>query len=280
MIDQMVPQRDVGAMIHGQKLFDNRLDYAVSISNGEINGNGDDNQSKDVVGRIVVRPFANWDATPWLQYFQAGMAATYGIEQEPASPSTLKTPSQVPWFMFFPTVHSDGERYRLCPEVSYFCGGFGVMAEYYFEMHRYSPLGQGSPIDRDVGFEGFQVTATYLLTGERRTTYSAPIDPLHPIDPLAPLSGTGAWELLARVSRLKVDSAAFQPGPGQLADPARSSSGATEMTLGFNWYLNNYVRWQFNWEHDWFDQQVQQATVPPSRYQHQDALLVRLQLIF
>jgi hypothetical protein len=82
------------------------------------------------------------------------------------------------------------------------------------------------------------------------------------------------------VSRLKVDSSAFQPGRGQLADPTRNSSGATEMTLGFNWYLNKYVRWQFNWEHDWFDQEVQQATVPPSRYQHQEALLVRLQVIF
>lgn len=280
MIDQMVPARDVGAMIHGEKLFGNRLDYAVSISNGEINGNGDDNQTKDVVGRIVVRPFAGWEAAPWLQLFQAGMAATYGIEQEPASPSTLKTPSQVPWFTFNSTVRSDGERYRLCPEVSYFYDAFGAMAEYYFEMHRYSPLGQGSPLDRDVGFEGFQVTATYLLTGEQRTMYAEAIDPLHPFNPCAPLSGFGAWEVLARVSRLKVDSSAFQPGRGQLADPTRNSSGATEMTLGFNWYLNKYVRWQFNWEHDWFDQEVQQATVPPSRYQHQDALLVRLQVIF
>ena len=40
MIDQLVPARDVGAMIHGHEIFDGRFEYAVSISNGEINGGG------------------------------------------------------------------------------------------------------------------------------------------------------------------------------------------------------------------------------------------------
>src|SRR5262249_35010810 len=156
-----------------------------------------------------------------------------------------------------PAVRSDGPRYRLSPEVSYFFRSFGFMAQYYHELHRYSPTGQGSALDRDVAFDGFHVTASLLLTGEERTTYSEPIAPLRPFDPCHPLAYPGAWELLARVSRLKLDNAAFQPGPGQLVNPARNSSGATEMTLGFNWYLNKNVRWQFNYEHDWFDDEVQ-----------------------
>ena len=44
LIDQLVPARDEGIMVHGQKLFGNRLDYAISFSNGEINGNIDTNE--------------------------------------------------------------------------------------------------------------------------------------------------------------------------------------------------------------------------------------------
>ena len=49
-------------MVHGENVFDNRLDYAVSISNGEINGNSTDlNNHKDVDGRIAIRPLNNPD---------------------------------------------------------------------------------------------------------------------------------------------------------------------------------------------------------------------------
>ena len=49
------------------------------------------------------------------------------------------------------------------------------------------------------------------------------------------------------------------PGLARLADPTKYSSGATEMTLGLNWYLNRWVRAQLNWEHVWFDDPVLQA---------------------
>lgn len=34
---------------------------------------------------------------------------------------------------------------------------------------------------------------------------------------------------------------------GPLANPLLYAQGATEITLGFNWYLNRFVRFQFNW---------------------------------
>ena len=34
IIDQLVPARDEGVMIHGQKLFEDRFDYAVGVFNG------------------------------------------------------------------------------------------------------------------------------------------------------------------------------------------------------------------------------------------------------
>ena len=58
------------------------------------------------------------------------------------------------------------------------------------------------------------------------------------------------------------------------------SQGATELTVGFNWYLNKYVRLQFNYEHDWFDQPVQLGPGASGRVKDQDTLLTRLQLNF
>jgi phosphate-selective porin OprO and OprP len=82
------------------------------------------------------------------------------------------------------------------------------------------------------------------------------------------------------VSRLEVGSAVFAPGPAGLADPALSSSGATELTLGFNWYLNEWVRVQLNWEHAWFDDPVRLGPGPQGLFRTHDAALARFQVIF
>ena len=58
MMDQLCPQRDEGAMIHGEKLFCGRFDYAFAVSNGDPNDSSiDDNNNKDLNARVVFRPF-------------------------------------------------------------------------------------------------------------------------------------------------------------------------------------------------------------------------------
>ena len=52
------------------------------------------------------------------------------------------------------------------------------------------------------------------------------------------------------------------------------------MTLGFNWYLNAWVRTQFNWEHGWFDTPVRLGAGPSGLFNHQDTLGFRFQVIF
>ncbi|HMF12474.1 MAG TPA: hypothetical protein VKE94_09220, partial [Gemmataceae bacterium] len=65
-----------------------------------------------------------------------------------------------------------------------------------------------------------------------------------------------------------------------LANPIGNSDRATELTLGFNWYLNAWVRMQFNWEHAWFAQPVRLGPGPDGLLRHQDSLLTRFQVIF
>ncbi len=289
LIDQLVPSRDEGLMIHGQKLLGDRLDYGISVSNGEINGDFDSSELKDLNGRIAVRPLNSADLWPVLRGLQLGIAGTTGVQQEPVSPNALRTPATVLWFQFNPAVRADGLRNRWSPEVAYFYGPLGLAAQYFHQEQRLRPafFGPGSQFVVDVPFEGFYVMGTLLLTGEeRQMTYSLPVIPLHPFNPCHPCACAGAWELVARVSRLTVGDEAFTPfstsrtSTVSLADPTRFSSGATEMTLGFNWYLNAWARVQFNWEHAWFDDPVRLGPGPGGLLKHQDSLLSRFQIIF
>ncbi|HEV8001053.1 MAG TPA: porin, partial [Planctomycetaceae bacterium] len=259
IIDQLVPARDIGAMVHGEDLFNGKFDYAASISNGEINGNfTDSNNHKDVDGRVALRPFNdpdNWEA---LRYIGVGVSGGFGIEQEAMSPNILRTPDTVPYLVFNAAARADGLRTRLCPEFDYFWGPFGFLAEYY-EQHqdiRASATGAGAHFLEDVPFRGYMFLSTLFLTGEKRTTYSQQIFPVHNFDPCHPISCPGAWELVGRFSSLDVGDIVYSPGAAALANPATTANVASEYTFGFNWYFNGYVRMQFNYEHDMFNRSV------------------------
>ena len=88
-----------------------------------------------------------------------------------------------------------------------------------------------------VPYDGFYVMGTLLLTGEQRTGYSQQIFPRRPFDPTCGCRGLGAWELVGRASWIQAGDVVFAPGAARLADPSLFSNAATEMTLGFNWYL-------------------------------------------
>jgi phosphate-selective porin OprO/OprP len=282
LIDQLVPARDEGVMIHGRNLLENRLDYAVSVSNGEINGDIDTNGNKDLVGRLAVRPFRPPFSLPFLEGLQVGISATIGKEQESLGSVILRTPAQVPWFQFNSAVRADGMRTRYSPELVYFFQGFGIATQYLHEDQQVRPnsVGPSSRFLLKVPYQGFYVMSTLLLTGEERTDYSQPIAPLRNFDPLHPLASPGAIELVARISKLHVNSKVFTPGVLNLADPTKFSDGATECTVGFNWYLTKWVRMQANWEHAWFDQPVLLGTGPFGKLKEQDTIITRLQVIF
>ncbi len=286
LIDQETPQRDEGLMIHGRKLFGDRFDYAFAISNGDQNDTGvDSNNAKDFNTRMVVRPFDKDDE--WLHGVQFGCSYGVGIEGAPygtnnvaPNPSTLVTPAQFEWFAFSTTTGSAalqaGERTRVSPELEYFHGPLGFATQY-FEMNQQFQLSTAHSHAVTVPFNGFYIMGSYLLTGETRYDYTEQIDPINPFLPYAPVASPGAWELLFRVSRLDL-------GPQVFTDHLVSPTGeysreATETTLGANWYLNKWVRTQFNWEHAWFAEPVEVGNEPHPLH-HEDCLYCRFQIIF
>ena len=285
MIDQFVPARDIGVMLHGENLFGKRFDWAIGAFNGETNGDADTNQSLDVAARVVGRPFAGDEMPIWLRYFQFGASGTFGQENETMSPITLKTPATVPFLTFnntspSPLTKAYGTRTRLIPEASYFCGPFGCYAEYLIMDQDMQSTVAKSKLDQ-IPIDGWVVFASLLLTGETRNTYNEQLRPLAPFDPRNPFHNPGAWELIARMSEVHVSNQIFATGASQLADPTKYANQATEYTVGFNWYWNAWVRVQFNAEHDQFNEPVMLGTSKLSgQLFGQNTLYTRFQIIF
>ena len=279
LIDQFAPARDIGVMVHGQNVLDHHFDYAIGVFNGEINGDGDTNQSPDIAARFVARPFAGDSMPIWLRYAQVGVSGTFGQENEPMSPTGLKTPDTVPYLVWTAGTRAYGTRTRLVPEYSYFCGPFGFYAEYLTEDQEMLAAAAKAKV-QNVPFNGWVLFGSVLLTGETRTAYSEQLAPLAPFDPHCPFKNPGAWEFVVRVSQLNTGTQVFQTGANQLADPTKYANDATEYMIGFNWYLNAWVRVQFNAEHDHFDNPVLLGAAKTGLLPNQNSLFTRLQIIF
>lgn len=288
LIDQLTPARDLGVMVHGEKLFGDRLDYAFSVFNGEINDDYDQNNGKDLAARLVVRPLNSESWAECLRGLQLGIAYSWGSDNEPVStttPNTIRTPDQVPFLVFSSAARADGVRSRVSPEIVYFWEQFGFAAQYYYGEQHFLPAA-GAPFLVSVPESGFYVMSSYLLTGETRTTYSQPVVPFNDFDARHPFANPGAWELIARVSELRYADDVFQTFKvgkhvyGPLADPALYSQGATEFDVGFNWFLNKYIRVELAYEHDWFLDPVRLGSGASGRLDHDDSIITRLQLAF
>lgn len=91
-------------------------------------------------------------------------------------------------------------------------------------------------------FPGAYLHVRYLLTGEvvpysRTNGVFGRVKPDRPLQPAC--DQWGAWEIGARLSYLDLNGDAL-PGPGRRL---------TDVTVGLSWYLNDHVRFQWNWIH-------------------------------
>jgi phosphate-selective porin OprO/OprP len=91
-------------------------------------------------------------------------------------------------------------------------------------------------------FPGAYAHVRYVLTGET-IPYNHANGVFGRIKPAAPVDfwcgQYGAWELAARVSYLDLNGEAL-PGPGRRL---------VDTTVGLNWYVNDYTKFQLNWIH-------------------------------
>ncbi len=261
----LVPNRDVGVMLHGD-LAGGALSYAAGIFDGAPDGGSVDldvNDGKDVAARLFISPFKRGRGA--LKELGIGIAGTTG-RQLGALPA-YRSGGQVSLLSPVQGITADGLRRRLSPQLSFYRGRFGLLAEYAWSE---SWLKQASSGTR-AKFSGraWQATATLTLTGEP-ASYSG----VRPRDAFEPGQGKwGAVELAARVNGFDLGAGAFRDG---LVDPAKSVRTARAWALGVNWYLSRNVKQVVDLERTTFGGGAAGGSDRPA----ENALFIRTQLSF
>jgi phosphate-selective porin OprO/OprP len=237
----LVPDRDVGVQLHGD-LFDGAVVYAGGVFNGVgdgVNGDLDNNDKKDLEGRIWVRPFAPLSIEP-LAKLGLGIAATRGTHVGPLP--GYKSTGQQTFFNYAATAWAVGTHRRLAPQASYYVGPFGISAEY---VRSSQIVATSSVAPQLVNHEAWQVEASLFVTGEE-ASYTT-VTPKNQLDPGH--GKFGALEVAGRVAQLRIDDAAFTLG---FADRNASAAKAKEWAVGLNWHMArnfklmaNYVKTTF-----------------------------------
>ena len=206
----LVPNRDVGVQLFGD-LAASRLQYQVGAFDGAPDAaisDGDVSTGKDVVGRVLLRPFATSTVLPDLGL---GVAASRGTEQGTLTATALpsyKTTGQLSLFKYRAdgtaanTVIAQGRRTRVSPQGYLYAGPVGVLAEYVQSTQHVKRAASAAALTTSA----WQVSGGWVLTGERES-YTG-IAPNHPLDG-GSTGGLGALELVARYGALTTDADAF-----------------------------------------------------------------------
>lgn len=272
ILDNLAQARNIGAMVYGEKLFGKRLDWYFGAVNGLRDSDFEEKRhEKDLVGRVAVRPFQG--DTGDLKYLQFGISAAWGNESDTVDPDGFQTPLRVPFFKFEEGVVANGTRFRIMPEFAAFAGPFAVATQWGAQRQdvRNSKVA-GAP-NVQVPIQTFYVMGSWIITGEHRHTWAEFVKPKHPLD-LAEKTGSGAFELILRTSGMKVGDVAFLE-QNHIANVAASTTVANEVTVGLNWYLNRWVWFMADYEHDWFKQQIKLGTGDTAYLTTQDAIGLR-----
>jgi len=282
----LVPNRDLGIQLGGN-LAGGALSYAIGYFDGVPDGSSTDTNStpdadtdgrRDVDARLFSQPFRA-SGNPYLRGLGLGVAGTYVNATGNATNTLLasyKTAGAQNFFSYrtgTSATYADGRRMRISPQFFYFGGSLGVLGEYVRSEQDVSRQTSASLLrSGQIDNSAWQVLVSYFLTGEQASYNS--VTPKSTFRPGG--SGWGAWEIAARFEELKIDDAAFVGGAASFADPDTSPRKATAFGVGLNWYLSEYVKLVFNYEHTMFDGGAPGGADRPS----ENALLTRFALAF
>jgi phosphate-selective porin OprO/OprP len=242
----LVPNRDVGVQVFGE-IPGGIVSYAAAVLNGVADGGSGDvdtNDGKDLVGRIVIRPFGPASTIADKPRPASGLtiavAGTTG--NQTGTLATIRTPSLLRTFLSYAGATADGRLNRYSPQASYYFKRLGAIAEY---VHTNVPMRKAT-VRREISHEAWQIAGSFVLTRGDSVTEGG-VRPLHNFD--FGNGHLGALQVAARYHALFADEQVVALG---LAT-AGSSREAKAWTLGLNWYLNPNFRYLLNFERIDFD---------------------------
>jgi len=240
----LAPNRDLGIQVLGD-ISGGTISYLLGAMNGVTDGGSSDidtNDSKDVSGRLVARPF-NKLATSPLKGLGLAISGSTGSATGAAALPSFRTQSLEQSYFSYAGAEADGTRTRFSPQAFYYYKAFGGFGEY---VHTQTPVRKGL-VREEISHDAWQLAASYVLTGETATDAGIGVRPRANFD--FGNGNFGAFQIAARYHMLKVDDRAFTLG---MAAPG-SSEKADGWTVGLNWYLTGNFRYTFNYERTVFD---------------------------
>jgi len=246
--------RSPGATLHGD-ISGGVIQYWVGAFNGKGYALANTTNEPEVVGRLRFYPWRR-SKNDWFKQFAFGgsidHARSRGLSGDQSFSGTLPDAA----YTFFPQFPINGPIQRYNGEFTYLKSSFSLRGE--FDQLNMSRNNIGSEQAGGLGFislpsiiaKAWDVSATYLLTGEKRPENGTPRvkRPLFgPDTPGGQGRGLGAWELAFRFTGIQ----AKEPGANFLDyyDPGFVPTfdyHTIEYTAGVNWYPNYWVKYVLN----------------------------------
>jgi phosphate-selective porin OprO/OprP len=213
--DALLPARNTGLVLSGTA-FGQRMSWAGGYFNDWLDG-GDafDESANQLVGRLTWLAASSADESNLLHL---GGGIRYSDAKEGAAFATEPEFNQGPAYV--DTGPFDAENTLTWNfEASWRRGPFWLAGEY-------SRVDVDAPVLGDPSFDGYNVTASWALTGEMRgyQRKNGTLTPL-PVARSVDNSGPGAWEIAARWSVLDANSGDISGGKSDI------------FSLGLNWWL-------------------------------------------
>jgi phosphate-selective porin OprO/OprP len=166
----------------------------------------------------------------WAYFNPSNGVITFRNQPEFAGPfaGPLGNLASVPFFVDTGALPAEDAN-LLNAEVGYGLGSWYVQSELRYALVNLAGAGTAA-------LPGLYVQTGYFLTGERRP-YDRQNGVFGRVRPLAPVGkcGLGALEVAARYSYLNLNDDGVRGGE------------LNDVTLGLNWYLNQYTKFQFNY---------------------------------
>jgi phosphate-selective porin OprO/OprP len=240
----IAPNRDVGIQVIGD-ISGGLVSYGAAVLNGVADGGSgdtDNSDSKDVAGRLLVRPFRAQEAGP-LRGLSVGIAGTAGRQAGPQSLPSFRTASVQQPFFSYQGAAADGVRTRYSPQASYYYKAFAAVAEY---VRSEVPVAKAG-FTTDISHDAWQIAGSWVLTGEAATDASTGIRPRNPFD-----FGGGHWGAFQAAARYHTLSVSERAIDLDLATPGASRK-AEAWTVGLNWFLTQNLKYVINLERTVFD---------------------------
>jgi len=251
--DILAPARDVGVMMHGR--FLNRgLNYEAGLfeRDGENARFGTNpGAERTIAGRLTGTPFRLLAVPGFLKSAELGAAFTSSTVPEGAKGIRGRT---VVHKRFFPlqgdTMFVHGQRLRVGAELNWMPGPFSLKGEFiHFRDQRLGQSLRGTDLP-DLISRGWYLSGTWIVTGEGKVAHVVPRREF-------PRRGAGAVELAIRCEQIRFGSSEH---PGT---PLRNQRAANILptsdrawTFGVNWYLNRWLKLQFNGVREWIEDTV------------------------